>query len=195
MPNVERAGRVDPRCISCDSRCLAGDVRGKHTSQSSARSQGVVTVRCPRLRLLLALPQYPFAHLRARGQGEPVEQSGEASNSERNIFIPTCGPALHCIPHTRHVRTERRPSAWTEQPWVPASSCPLAPPAVLLARCPRIACTLEMKPCGQSWPTLHCKSSYRPLIGPFATIQPGSYRPRVPLSRLHMRPRGARLAT
>lgn len=58
---------------------------------------------------------YPFAHLRARGQGEPVEQSGEASNSERNIFIPTCVLPSTAF-HTRHVRTARRPSAGTEQP-------------------------------------------------------------------------------
>lgn len=39
MPNVERAGRVDPRCISCDSRCLAGGARGKHTSHSLQRRE------------------------------------------------------------------------------------------------------------------------------------------------------------
>ena len=41
MPNVERAGRVDPRWISCDSRCLARDAGGKLSSHLSLQRREV----------------------------------------------------------------------------------------------------------------------------------------------------------
>lgn len=188
MPNVERAGRVDPRCISCDSLCLAKDQTHKgQPPQRGRRGVGSV-VRCPKL-LSCACLHYSFASLRAHGQG--VEQSGEAS-SKISLIQPW---AIHCIPHTRPARPAQQPSARRVDRIVGAFLHPAAVRPCLLRCCALSACTLEMKPCGKSWATSHCMSPHALPIGPRPTIQPGSYRPRVPLSRLHMRPRCARLAS